>query len=173
MIDVKEADLIKLLPHDEEHCVQKLHAFRDVVPPQGRRYLYQHTIIHVSASTKPQASYSLCFCNIVFCGSLFHKHQTINIFFSICCWNVHVEMFDHHSDVLRRLHVDINCIYWLVSQRPRILRRVLRWWESWPHITRETILPMRVMIRAKTTAWRNPEVRQWKWHEGFNAPDHS
>lgn len=56
MIDVQEADLIKLLPHDEEHCVQKLHPLRDVVPPQGRRYLYRHTNIHVSVSAKTQAA---------------------------------------------------------------------------------------------------------------------
>lgn len=34
VVDVQEADLVKLLPHDEEHCVQKLHPLGDVVPPQ-------------------------------------------------------------------------------------------------------------------------------------------
>ena len=39
VVDVEEADLVELLPQDEEHRVQELHSLGDVVPPQGRRYL--------------------------------------------------------------------------------------------------------------------------------------
>ena len=39
MVDMEEADLVDLLPQDEEHCVQILHSLRDVVPPQSRCYL--------------------------------------------------------------------------------------------------------------------------------------
>lgn len=39
MVDVEEADLVELLPQDEKDCVQELHSFGDVVPPQSRCYL--------------------------------------------------------------------------------------------------------------------------------------
>lgn len=39
VIDMEEADLVELLPHDEKDCVQELHSFGDVVPPESRCYL--------------------------------------------------------------------------------------------------------------------------------------
>lgn len=39
MVDVEEADLVELLPQDEKDCVQKLHSFGDIVPPESRCYL--------------------------------------------------------------------------------------------------------------------------------------
>lgn len=39
VVDVKKADLVELLPQDEEDCVQELHSFGDVVPPESRCYL--------------------------------------------------------------------------------------------------------------------------------------
>ena len=39
VVDVEEADLVELLPQDEKDCVQKLHSFGDVVPPECRCYL--------------------------------------------------------------------------------------------------------------------------------------
>ena len=39
MVDMEEADLVELLPQDEEDGVQELHSFGDVVPPESRRYL--------------------------------------------------------------------------------------------------------------------------------------
>lgn len=39
VIDMEEADLVELLPHDEKDCVQELHSFGDIVPPESRCYL--------------------------------------------------------------------------------------------------------------------------------------
>ena len=39
VVDVEEADLVELLPEDEKDCIQELHAFGDVVPPESRCYL--------------------------------------------------------------------------------------------------------------------------------------
>lgn len=39
MVDVEEADLGEFLPQDEKDCVQELHSFGDVVPPESRCYL--------------------------------------------------------------------------------------------------------------------------------------
>lgn len=39
MVDMEEADLVKLLPQDEKDCIQEFHSFRDVVPPKSRCYL--------------------------------------------------------------------------------------------------------------------------------------
>ena len=36
---MEEADLVELLPEDEKDCIQELHAFGDVVPPESRCYL--------------------------------------------------------------------------------------------------------------------------------------
>lgn len=39
VVDVEKADLVELLPQDEKDCVQELHSFGDVVPPESRCYL--------------------------------------------------------------------------------------------------------------------------------------
>lgn len=33
VIDVKETDLVKFLPQDEEYCIQIFNSFRDIIPP--------------------------------------------------------------------------------------------------------------------------------------------
>lgn len=35
VVDMEEADLVKLLPHDEKDRVQEFHSFGDVVPPKS------------------------------------------------------------------------------------------------------------------------------------------
>ena len=59
VVDMQEADLVKLLSHDEEHCVQKLHSFRDVVPPQSRCYLQKHTTCRQNDQTALLCNYSI------------------------------------------------------------------------------------------------------------------
>lgn len=39
VVDMEKTDLGELLPQDEKDCVQKLHSFGDVVPPESRCYL--------------------------------------------------------------------------------------------------------------------------------------
>ncbi len=39
MIHMQEADLVELLPQDEKDCVQELHSFGNVVPPESGCYL--------------------------------------------------------------------------------------------------------------------------------------
>lgn len=43
MVDMEEADLVEFLPQDEKDCVQELHSFGDVVPPESRCYLKMHS----------------------------------------------------------------------------------------------------------------------------------
>lgn len=45
VVDVEKADLGELLPQDEKDRVQKLHSFRDVVPPESRCYLKTGNIV--------------------------------------------------------------------------------------------------------------------------------
>lgn len=39
MVDMKEGDLVVLLPQNEEHCVQQLYNLREIVPPHDRCHL--------------------------------------------------------------------------------------------------------------------------------------
>lgn len=33
VIDMKETNLVKFLPQDEEYCIQIFNSFRDIIPP--------------------------------------------------------------------------------------------------------------------------------------------